>query len=75
MYFIVAQSNGDVFLTNSSTNNGVKEGLLQIYLDNSSGLVCYDGFNMYAAHAACRELGFIEAKGFGKASENDRYPI
>ena len=65
----MCQSNGDVFLSNDTTRNGLKEGLLQIYYNDSAGTICYTGFNMYAAHAACRELGYVTAHGFNRAGD------
>ena len=66
----MCQSNGDVFLSNATTRNGLnKEGLLQIFYNNRTGTICYTGFNMYAAHAACRELGYVTAQEFKRADD------
>ena len=63
-----SDNNGDIHLS-GNPHNDTKEGILTIYLNNETGTICKEGFNEYAAHAACREMGYIKALKWGTASD------
>lgn len=67
----VYAANGDVFLfALDGESANVTKGTLQIRFNDEDYFVCLtDGFNQNAADAACRQLGFVDAKNFEKEKD------
>ena len=57
------QRTGDLRLVGQSgaVSPSVDTGRLEIFLNDTWGTVCEDGFNFYEGDIACKELGFLYA--------------
>ena len=49
-----------------STEFMISEGRLEIYRNNQWGTVCNRKFGMQEADTACRQLGFLRSRHFGR---------
>jgi hypothetical protein len=65
-YLVKGQSNGEIRL-NSWQKESDSAGRLEIFLNNSWGTVCENGFRMKEANVVCHQLGFIGSEKFGNA--------
>lgn len=68
LYTGTAQQQGDIRLMNGSASSNYA-GRLEIY-DSSAekwGTICIEGFTMYSANTACKQLGFARAESFSLA--------
>ena len=74
-HMVGAQSNGDVRIIQNPNTTLFDNpwGRLEVYLDGEWGTFCANGFNSYAADAACRQLGYENSLGnISKASDHPR---
>ena len=52
------------------SSSDLREGIIEVCIKNSTddnyikAAFCFDGFNMRAGHAACRQLGYVKANNF-----------
>ena len=76
-HLVGAQSNGHVRITHDPINTTTADwGRLEVYLDGEWGTFCANGFNSYAADAACRQLGFQYSLDISKAGDKvDDIPL
>lgn len=57
----LAQVEGDLRLIADSESPFVLHGRLEIFRNSAWGTVCIDGFDLYEADLACRQLGRLHA--------------
>ena len=68
LYTGTAQQQGDIRLMNGPVSSSYV-GRLEIY-DNSAekwGTICIEGFTIYSANTACKQLGRARAESYGLA--------
>ena len=65
LFFLSAQTTGDLRLADGSSN----AGRLEIYVREEWGTVCSDDFDLIDAMVACRQLGFSDATRHGPVPE------
>ena len=54
-------------ISQTDRTSQLSAGRLEIFVNNTWGTVCQRGFDIEAAHVACRQLGFFNATAWGEA--------
>lgn len=67
MFLILSASPVRLVSSSDSTAN-ISSGRLEIFINNTWGTVCGDGFSIDSANLACQELGFDNGNSYISAS-------